>query len=253
MINGCRTALRRRVRQLDFCRRGPAGDVGLGRVRGAARRGAPRGPARDPAPARRQRRPCSGTTWTWTGGDRLLDAGQPRHGQVHHLARARRARANPRGTVMNTLEIEDRVRRRSPGPRPTRWRRTAFRRCGSRRSVPSVPASGSLVVPLWCRSGTDGAAARAWYGPADWRRWPPRSPRSRRRAAAAALGRTDGPRRRRHPAASSRGLDRSDGPGYPLYAGAGADRRGDRVSIGSRAATRTCRTAGTTPAVAPDS
>ena len=42
------------------------------------------------------------------GRDRRLDADQPGHGQVHHLPRAGRARTDPRGAVMNT--IEDRIR-----------------------------------------------------------------------------------------------------------------------------------------------
>jgi RNA polymerase sigma factor (sigma-70 family) len=165
VINGCRSVLRRRQRRADLPGDPPGESAESAALIGEEHREVLAAIRRLPG---RQREVLVLRFYLDLDGrgDRRLNADQPGHGQVDDIPRAGRARTNPGGTVMNT--IEDRIRAatraaadtvppdsvpplRLPPDRPSRFRR-------------------------WHRD-----SPQAWRGRADWRRRPPRWPWSRSR------------------------------------------------------------------------
>ena len=111
VINGCRSALRRRVRQLTFAgadQPGEADSAESEALLGEEHRQVLLAIRRLPA---RQREALVLRYYLDLDEGEIASSMQVSRGTVKSTtSRARRARANPRGTIMNTLQIEDRIR-----------------------------------------------------------------------------------------------------------------------------------------------
>ena len=106
ILNGCRSELRRRIRSERRAARDAVAESAESAECGAGRRGAPRGADRAAPPAA----PATGSAGAQVLARSLRSRGRRRHGrllrhrQVHDFPRHCRARAAPRGGLVNTVE-----------------------------------------------------------------------------------------------------------------------------------------------------